>query len=45
VLLKRILAVAGSDSVILDGCSKWVDLAGEIIRAKLPAAKIIDLRV
>jgi hypothetical protein len=44
VLIKSNLIVASSDSVILDGCSKWVDLAGEIIRAKLPAAKIIDLR-
>jgi hypothetical protein len=43
VFYKRILAVAGSDSVVLDGCGKWVNLGAEIIRAKLPNAKIIDL--
>lgn len=37
--------VASSDSVILDGCKKWVNLAGEIINAKLPFSKIIDLAV
>jgi hypothetical protein len=35
--------VASSDSVVLDGCGRWVNLAGEIIKAKLPATKIIDL--
>jgi hypothetical protein len=44
VLIKTDSIVASSDSVILDGCSKWVDLAGEIIRAKLQTAKIIDLK-
>jgi len=44
VLIKADSIVASSDSVILDGCSRWVDLAGEIIKAKLPASKIIDLR-
>jgi hypothetical protein len=44
VLLKRILAVASSDSVVLDKCGKWVDLAGEIIKNRIPTAKIIDLR-
>ena len=42
-LIKSEAIVASSDSVILDGCGKWVNLAGEIIKAKLPAAKIIDL--
>ncbi|MCJ7776986.1 MAG: DUF5616 domain-containing protein, partial [Sedimentisphaerales bacterium] len=44
-LIKSETIVASSDSVVLDGCGKWVNLAGEIIRAKLPAAKIIDLMV
>jgi len=44
-LIKTDMIVASSDSVILDGCGKWVNLAGEIIRAKLPNAKIIDLSV
>jgi len=35
--------VITSDSVILDGCSKWVNLAGEIIKTMKPAARIIDL--
>jgi len=42
-LVKSEAIVASSDSVVLDGCSKWVNLAGEIIRAKLPNANIIDL--
>jgi hypothetical protein len=44
-LKKTDAIVASSDSVVLDGCGRWVNLAGEIIRAKLPAAKIIDLAV
>jgi hypothetical protein len=42
-LIKSEAIVASSDSVVLDGCSKWVNLAAEIIKAKIPAAKIIDL--
>jgi hypothetical protein len=44
VLIKSDKIVASSDSVILDKCVKWVNLAGEIIKKWLPAAKIIDLR-
>lgn len=43
VLIKTDIIAVSSDSVVLDGCSKWVNLAGEIIRAKLPNANIIDL--
>jgi hypothetical protein len=43
VLIKSDSIVASSDSVILDGCSEWVNLAAEIIKTKIPAAKIIDL--
>jgi hypothetical protein len=43
VLIKGEKTVASSDSVILDKCGKWVDLAGEIIKNRIPAAKIIDL--
>ena len=43
VLIKTDRIVASSDSVILDKCCKWVDLAGEIIKKHLPEAKIIDL--
>jgi len=42
--LKRTeLIVASSDSVVLDGCRKWTNLAAEIITQKLPSATIIDL--
>ena len=35
--------VATSDSVILDGCKQWVNLAAEIITQKLPATEVLDL--
>jgi hypothetical protein len=35
--------VASSDSVVLDGCKKWLNLAAEIITQKLSSAKVIDL--
>jgi hypothetical protein len=37
--------VATSDSVVLDGCKKWVNLAGEIIKEKLHNAIVIDLNL
>ena len=42
-LKKTNLVVASSDSVILDGCKKWLNLAAEIITKKLPYATVIDL--
>ena len=42
-LIKSDAVVASSDSVILDECGRWVNLAAEIIREKIPSAKIIDL--
>ncbi len=42
-LIKTDLIVASSDSVILDGCRRWVNLATEIIEQKLPSAWVIDL--
>jgi hypothetical protein len=42
-LKKTDLIVASSDSVVLDGCGCWVNLATEIIKEKLPSAKVIDL--
>ncbi len=42
-LKKTDLIVASSDSVVLDGCKSWVNLATEIIKNKLPSAKVIDL--
>ena len=44
-LIKGEKIVASSDSVILDKCGRWVDLAGEIIKKRLPEAKIIDLGI
>jgi len=42
-LKKTDLIVASSDSVVLDGCKGWVNLATEIIKNKLTSAKVIDL--
>jgi hypothetical protein len=44
----RILAtatapVATADSAILDRCAAWVNLAAEVIRARVPQARVIDL--
>jgi hypothetical protein len=43
VLIRTDRIVASSDSVILDGCKSWLNLAAEIIRTRLPSAVIIDL--
>ena len=42
-LIKTDLIVASSDSVILDGCRRWVNLTTAIIGRKLPTAWVIDL--
>ena len=42
-LIKSDLIAATSDSVILDQCKSWVNLATEIIKDKLPEANVIDL--
>jgi hypothetical protein len=42
-LKKTDLIVASSDSVVLDGCGDWINLATEIIKNKLPSVKVIDL--
>jgi len=44
-LIKSASVVATSDSVVLDGCTRWFNLAAEIINNKLPSANIIDLSV
>jgi len=43
VLIKGDAIVASSDSVVLDGCKIWTNLAAEIITQKLPSAIVIDL--
>jgi hypothetical protein len=42
-LIKGDTIVASSDSIILDGCKNWVNLAGEIITQKLPSSTVINL--
>jgi len=42
-LTKTDLIVVSSDSVVLDGCKRWTNLAAEIITQKLPSATVLDL--
>jgi hypothetical protein len=42
-LIKADLTAASSDSVVLDGCKRWVNLARAIIEEKLLKAHVIDL--
>ena len=42
-LIKTDLIAASSDSVILDNCKGWVNLAAEIIKQKLTSVRLIDL--
>jgi len=42
-LKKTDLLVATSDSVVLDGCRRWVNLAAKIVKQKLPTARTVDL--
>lgn len=42
-LKKTAAVVVSSDSVVLDGCKRWVNLATEIIKKKLASANVIDL--
>jgi hypothetical protein len=42
-LIKTDSIVASSDSVVLDRCKSWVNLAAEIITQKLPTATLTDL--
>ncbi len=42
-LIKTDSIVVSSDSVVLDGCKKWVNLARAVIEKKLPEANLVDL--
>ncbi len=42
-LIKTDQIAASTDSVILDGCKRWINLAAEIITQKLPSATMINL--
>ncbi len=44
-LIRSDCAVASSDSVILDNCKSWINLAAEIIESKVPSAKVIDFSI
>lgn len=42
-LIKTDLIAASSDSVVLDGCKRWVNLARAITEEKVPEARLVDL--
>jgi hypothetical protein len=42
-LKKTDLIVVSSDSVVLDDCKRWANLATEIIKEKLASVRVIDL--
>jgi hypothetical protein len=42
-LIKTAPVAASSDSVVLDKCKRWVNLARAIIKKKLPKAHVVDL--
>lgn len=42
-LMKTDGIVATSDSVVLDGCKRWVNLAAEMMKKKVASARVIDL--
>jgi hypothetical protein len=42
-LIKSDLTIVSSDSVVLDGCKSWVNLARAIIEEKIPKAWVVDL--
>jgi len=42
-LIKTDLTIVSSDSVVLDGCRSWVNLARAIIEEKLPIVCLVDL--
>ena len=42
-LKKTERVVASSDSVVLEGCKRWVNLAAEIIKSEITSTMVIDL--
>jgi len=42
-LRKTELIVVSSDSVVLDACKRWTNLAAEIIKQNIPSVTVIDL--
>jgi hypothetical protein len=43
VLVKAEQIIATSDSVVLDKCGRWINLARSIIESDLPKAKLVDM--
>jgi hypothetical protein len=43
VLVESAEIVASADSIILDRCTRWFNLAREIVQQQIPAAVVIDL--
>jgi hypothetical protein len=37
--------VASADSVVMDGCARWMNLAREVVTRHVPDANVIDLQV
>ena len=42
-LMQSPLAVASSDSVVLDGCMKWINLARHVVDTRVPQAWVLEL--
>jgi len=45
VLMETRQVVSTSDSAILDRCERWTNLAWELIRKRIPGARVVDLSV
>ena len=43
LLIESADPIASADSVILDGCQRWFNLARRIVTAKAPSANVVDL--
>lgn len=43
ILAAATVPIATADSAVLDRCSGWVNLAAEVIRARIPQVRLIDL--
>jgi len=42
-LCQALEIVVSSDSVVLDDCTRWVNLAAELVTKKVPLKTVIDL--
>jgi len=44
-LIKSDMVAASTDSVVLDRCGRWVNLAAKIIQSRIESARLVDLCV